>query len=235
MALAGRKIDPQEMEARAAAQQEETTTTALEVAAERAVAVNTPAQGRALAMAIANNMLFSDLENGWIPKFGTLPRVKAEQGQIMVGPNSVGGWITGQVMSWNKHWCVSPSDSKAPNELTKFSLDNKTIDDNPDVTVGEYLAELKAAGWPEAKSKEYYEVVLDLTGAERPTETGLLVQLQLSATSVASFNAHRAQMTYGISKGTIKEDEAYFVKFAAYVVPKNAKGHTWTQFVVSKA
>jgi len=182
------------------------------------------------AKQLMQEMLYSDLENGFIAEFGTLPRIIASNGNFLDGDKKVlGTFITGQVLSWNKRFTITPSDDKAPDTLARFSMDNKTLDDGSGVTVAEYIQELKNNNYPDACSKEYYDVIFNLMTTDKPSaHVNNMVTLQMSPTSKKDFNSFRLQMSFKISNGMLDVEKTKVVKFTSVLV--NGKTNTWTIF-----
>lgn len=203
------------------------------------VATKAPASlpGKTVSAAtLMKQMLYSGLENGFVAEFGTLPRLIASNGNIMDDKKAVlGAFVTGQVLSWNKRWTITPADDKAPNTLCAFSMDNVTIDDGSGTTVAQYILDLKANGWPDACSKEYYDVVFSLQSAEKGSPlVGGLVTIQLSPTSRVDFDNFRLQTSFRIANGLVPAAAAELLKLSAEpVTGKNGK--TWTKFNFSLA
>jgi hypothetical protein len=174
-------------------------------------------------------LLFDDKQDQFIAPFGTLPRLKASNGNVLDSEDKLlGSYVDVQVVSWNNIWVISPNDPKAPVELVRYSYDNQTFDEDPSVTVGDYLAEMKQA-WPNAASKQYAEVIAILHGAEKATELlGKMVQLQLSPTSRTAFEGFRLQAAFQIASGTASAEQSDMVRFNVNVV--SSRGNSWSKF-----
>ena len=196
-----------------------------------------PAAGAVTVSAkqLMKHILFADIENAFIADFGTLPRLLASNGCVMDGDKkNLGGYVVGQVLSWNKRWTITPAAKNAPDNLVKFSMDNQTLDDGSNMPVADYVAELKAQGYPDACSKEYYDVIVNLQEAEKDSElVGGMVQIQMAPQSRKDFDAFRLQTSFRISNGSTDMDAANRVKFSANVI--SGKTNTWTQFKTSLA
>lgn len=187
------------------------------------------------AKQLMKHILFSDLEDAFIADFGTLPRLLASNGCVMDGDKKIlGAYVVGQVLSWNKRWTITPAAQNAPDNLVKFSMDNQTLDDGSNMPVADYVAELKAQGYPDACSKEYYDVIINLLEAEKGSDlVGGMVQIQMAPQSRKDFDAFRLQTSFRISNGGTDIDAANRVKFSATVI--SGKTNTWTQFKTSLA
>lgn len=173
--------------------------------------------------------VFSDIENQFIADYGMLPRIKASNGNCMDGDDKIlGSEIEIQVLSWNRQYVAGPCDNDAPTELVKYSFDKEVFDDGTG-RLDTYIADLKDAGWAEACVKEYYGIVAVLLKSEKPSEhVGEMVLLQLSPTSVKSFNGFRLQAGFKIARGLLPAGSLDTVIVNAEVV--SAKGNTWTKF-----
>lgn len=201
-------------------------------ATETAVAVKPQAAAPAVArpsMAIAG-LVFEDNKDKFVAPFGTLPRLKASNGNVMDDKDRLlGDFIDVQIVSWNHIYVVGPCDNKAPSELVRYSYDNQTFDDGTGDTVADYLAELKGE-WPQAASKKYGEVVALLNQAAKPSDLiGELVQLQLSPTSLSAFEGFRLQHTFKLSQGLVSSETADQIRFGVEVI--SSKGNTWSKLV----
>lgn len=173
--------------------------------------------------------LFSDLENAFVADYGVLKKIKASNGNCMDSDDKVlGDTIDVQILSWNKQFVIGPCANEAPDELVKYSYDREAFADGSG-TLNEYVRELKAEGWVNAAIKEYYEVVCMLVDSAKKSDlVGEMVQLQLSPTSVKSFDGFRLQTAFKIARGLLPEDAASTVTVTAEVV--SSRGNSWTKF-----
>lgn len=173
--------------------------------------------------------LYSELENAFVAEYGVLKKIKASNGNCMDSDDNIlGDTIDVQVMSWNKQFIVGPCANEAPSELVKYSYERNEFADGSG-SLNEYVQELKAEGWVNAAIKEYYEVVCMLTNSAKPSDlVGEMVQLQLSPTSVKSFDGFRLQTAFKIARGLLPEDAASEVTVTAEVV--SSRGNSWTKF-----
>jgi len=227
------KEKPEEMET--------VTETAKEEAMENAKPAMVPAaqnEGRALARMSGGGrpaIALDDARDQMVVEFGTLPRLKAEQGAVVdQDGEELGSWIEMEVYSFNSRFVVTPNDKDAPADLAKFSLDGEYLDDDSGLTVREYLAQLKEEGWDKASVREYYEVVGPLLAADGKTNfIDEVIQVQLSPSARKSFDAFRMQMTFKIARGKAAAGSERYVRFTA---TKRKRGsNSWTQFVASPA
>jgi len=176
-----------------------------------------------------------DARNVMIMEFGTLPRLKAEQGTVVdQDENELGNWVEIEVYSFNSRYTITPNDKDASTELVKFSLDGVELDDGSGILVADYLRELKEDGWSKAEAREYYEIVGPLLACEgKSNYIEDVVQIQCSPTSRKSFDAHRMQMTFKIARGKAPAGSEKFVRFTA--TAKKSGNNKWTQFVCGLA
>ena len=217
---------------------EETTQAPAQEEAKEKPAADVPATREAAAPPSANavlgkGLLYQNAKDFLVVDFGTLPRLKASNGNILDQDDKVlGTWIETELISFNSNWAVTPNDDGAPNELTKFSKNNETIDDDPSLTVAAHIADLKAQGYANASSKEYYEVVCQLLASEKDSpHVGELVQLQLSPTSKKGFESFRLQQTFKATRGNLTPEQVAFIKWTTELTTSKRTGKTWTKFV----
>ena len=175
-------------------------------------------------------LLWEDKKDVFVAEFGELPRIKAGSGNLVDSDEKdLGRWIEIQMLSFNAVFVVGPGDKKAPSELVRYSSDNETFNDGTGDTVAEHLADLRV-NWPNASSKEYYEIVGALRASEKPCEhIGGMVQIQMSPTSVTAFNGFRKQQSFKIALGQLDPAQADLCRMEA--VPVSAKGNSWTKIV----
>lgn len=200
--------------------------------AEKAVA--TVPRAAAPAVASSNrsmSLIFKDIENLFIAEFGTLPKLKASNGNILDKDGKpLGTWVDVEIKSWNKNYVVGPNADNAPSELCKFSLDPDNFTDGTGSVV-DYVAELKAAGWDKAACKLYYDLVVVLKATERPSPlVGELVSVQLSPTSVKDFEGYRLQRSFKNAQGIADPATSDAMRIAVELVTGNKNKQTWTKF-----
>lgn len=184
---------------------------------------------------LMDKVIFADRKDVFVVDYGTLPRVKADNGGFCDSEGQdLGKIIKFQVMSFNSRWTVTPGDKAAPIELLKFSLDGKTMDDGSGVTVSEHLADLKK-NWPKARAAEYMELVVNLVEAEHNSAlVGNLVQLQLSPSSKKEFENFQLQTSFKMAQGLLPATAANVV-LATAKKATNANKESWTKFTFSCA
>jgi hypothetical protein len=179
--------------------------------------------------------VLADKESVFVPQFGVLPGLRASNGSIL-GPDksNLGRWIDIQVLSWHRLWIVGPCDNKAPKELVKYSLDGENLEDGSGL-VRDWVAELKAADWHDAASKEYREIVAYLKAAEVADSPliGEMVQLRLAPTSVKAFENYIIQTTFKVSTGMVPAEGVDNLRVTAEIV--SWEGNDWTKLSFKQA
>ncbi len=189
-----------------------------------------PAPSRAIGKPRSTMVkLYDDIENTFVAEFGVLPKIKASNGNCIDGDNNLlGDSIDVQMLSWNRQFVVGPCANEAPSELVKYSYERDEFADGSG-SLNEYVQELKAEGWVNAAIKEYFEVVCVLIDSTKPSDlVGEMIQLQLSPTSVKSFDGFRLQTAFKIARGLLPENAAEEVTVTTEVVSN--RGNTWTKF-----
>jgi len=173
--------------------------------------------------------LYDEIENAFVAPFGTLTKIKASNGNCMDSDDNVlGDTIDVQIMSWNRQFVVGPCDNNAPSELVKYSHERAQFEDGSG-SLNDFVQELRDEGWVNAAVKEYYEIVGVLLKAGKKSDlVDELVQLQLSPTSVKSFEGFRLQTAFKIARGLLPENAAEEVTVTAEVV--TSRGNSWTKF-----
>jgi hypothetical protein len=132
-----------------------------------------------------------DLKNALPPmEFGTLPRIKANQGCLEHDDDGdIGKSITIEVISFNDRYVVSPNQNGADASFCRYSYDNAVLNDGSEMSVAEHIQELKDEGFTKACSKRYVDLIAVLVDAENDCDDiGQMVQLQLSPESVKQFD-----------------------------------------------
>lgn len=171
-------------------------------------------------------------------------RVKAEQGACYIGNDSLGTRCRVEIISWNYRWILSPGlQSKDPGyEESKQYLantyDNQTVY-GKDVTVEEYLQELKEAhAYDKANKSLYIDLFGMLTWTEKkgdiPEEEGRkMVVVQLSQTSAGQFAAFCQTQGVLVAKGIVK-NVSDVVEIEAVARTKGTNKYTNFSFHVAK-
>lgn len=147
---------------------------------------------------------------------GAFPKVVANMGGFSLDRNGakekLGKEIDFELISYNERIAVVPGvDGADAKKKVRYSYDGKTIRDE-DLSVEEYLASLKDAGFEKASIKKYLEVwgmvvrKMDAKGVwtDIPVDKQEIVQLQLSPQSVTRWKAFQVQFGMKISKGLVK-------------------------------
>lgn len=184
---------------------------------------------------LADYLIFADKKDGFVVDYGTLPRIKADNGEFYDNEDrALGKIIKFQVMSYNTRWTITPSDKAAPTELLKFSLDGEYLDDGSGIRMADHLADLKK-NWPKARAAEYLELIVNLVETEAKSNlVGNLVQLQLSPTSKKEFESFRLQTSFKMTQGLLNSNAADLVMATAKKAT-NANKESWTKFIFSCA
>lgn len=148
---------------------------------------------------------------------GAFPKVIANLGGFSLDRNGakvkLGKEIDFQLISYNERIAVVPGvDGADAKKKVRYSYDGKTIRDDG-ITVEQYLAELKDAGYEKASIKKYLEVWGMVVRKEEkgqmvevPAEDREIVQLQLSPQSVTRWKAAQLQLGMKISQGLVNFD-----------------------------
>jgi hypothetical protein len=198
-----------------------------------AVTVAQPASAPAVKVPAGGfKMVWGDKQDLFVAEYGELPRLKCSNGNVMDSDGKLlGDWIEIQLLSFNDTYVVSPCDKNAPADIVRYSANGADFADGSGETVADYVAELKAAGWADAVSKKYIEVVGVLRESAKPTDLiGDMVQLQLSPTSATAWSGFRKQLSFKLAMAPndsgINPD---MVRMEVEVV--SAKGNTWSKFV----
>ena len=140
------------------------------------------------------------------------PRFKATQGALMDSDGNEKNSITGELISWNYLYILSPNvnESEARSYVRyTYDLENIVLDwDEPEKTVGakEYIEHLKELGYDKAAKKTYIEVTLLDDESDQP------LVLQLSPASVKKFKFWKTMTNKKIKSGKLTFDQATHVK-----------------------
>lgn len=208
------------------------------VAATSTAVAEAPAKTSALAVksngaaAVMRNNVFSDTKDAFTIDYDSVPRLKAEQGEIVTADDdvSLGQTVDLQVMSYQESWVASPGDNKADIELLKFADNSTTAEDG--TNLDEHVESLKAMGYTEAHKQHRLIVVGELVkvGGEYDGELmEQLVQINLPESGRRSFKSHSLQATFRVAKGKCTAEEAHCMRFTAVKAKsKNDKAYTKT-------
>jgi Fe-S-cluster formation regulator IscX/YfhJ len=116
-----------------------------------------------------------------------------------------------RLMSWNKRYIVTAGeDDKTANELTRFSLDGITLD-NDGSLAADWVKVLKEThGYKDAAIKEYYQLYGFLIATSEsgnlvdvPEEDQIIVSIQCPPRSKAQFTNYQITMGVKVSKGIL--------------------------------
>ena len=176
--------------------------------------------------------VIKDYENALPPvEFGTLPRIKASNGEFLDDENnSLGKEFEFTLISFNDNWAITPNvNDVSANKFCRFSYDGNELNDGSGTTVEEWMDELRGEGFENPSKKKYIEVVCILDDAEDDNENiGEMVQLSLSPQSVKKFDAYKLQCMVKMAKGMITAEDAS--KITAKARNKTFGTNTFTVF-----
>lgn len=200
-------------------------------------ALAVPQGGRALtSAAVVKGNVLSGLKDAFHVTFDAVPRVKAEQGEMVAADDevSLGRWVEVEVMSYQDQWVASPGDNKAPVELVKFSDNAHTTEDGTDLD--EHVRNLVAQGYKNAKKQQRLVVVGELVAVASDDDAakakvGGLVQINLPDSGRRSFNGHTLQASFQVAKGRKTQEEAAGMRFTA-TKEKSKSGDSYTKTTV---
>lgn len=173
------------------------------------------------------------LKNALPVDFNTLSAIKAEQGNLLDRETNtvLGDQLTGEILSWQDSWVVSPNSESAPKETVKFSNDGMVCTDGTGVP--EHLAYLKEIGYKQAKVVQRAVVVLAVESAAKTDKfNGTLVQIDLAPTSRTQFLRYATNMAFAASKGTLDPSRVGKVRVNTRLASANGKSWTlveWSQ------
>lgn len=162
-------------------------------------------------------LMFDGMKDKLFADFGTLPRLRATNGNIFDDKDrNLGQHAVIQIISWNLQYVMDPCDNKAPSELVRYSYDSKVIDDGTGDTIADYILALKASGHACAACKTYGELVCVLLSSQKQSDlVGEMVTVQLSPTSLKAFEGYKLQRTFKASQGMASPDESEPVRLDA--------------------
>ena len=211
---------------------------AAEAAPAKTSALAAQSGGRALTSAtVMKQNVLSGLKDAFHISFDAVPRVKAEQGDLLlVDPEiSLGTHVVLEVVSYQDRWVASPGDNKAPIELVKFSDNEHTADDGTDLN--EHVRMLQEQGYGKAKKQQRLVVVGELLAVKSTAEDaqdliGSLVQIDLPDSGRRSFQGHVLQVSFKVAKGRLDGAEAARMQFTA-TKERSKQGDAYTKITVS--
>lgn len=121
-------------------------------------------------------------------------RVKGELGSAYIDQRNLGGTFQIEVVSFNSRWAIGTgSQNQTSEDKAKFrvSYDNVTISGDPSTTIAQYVEQLKAEGYKDAKVEPYMDLWGFLVRTEKdgeiPLEERELVLVQVSKTSMGAW------------------------------------------------
>jgi hypothetical protein len=195
-----------------------------------------PAVAKTTALAVPTKFgnIFQDFMDKMDPlPIGTLPRLKASNGQVFNSDDTkLGAWVKLQLLSYNYRWQVSPGeDGTEAAKLLRTSFDGKSLEDGSG-SIEDYVAHLKSEGYEKATCKKYLDVIGFLQEAASSTapNIGDVVQMSLSPQSVTQFQGFMLQQSAKVSRGLVSPEGADVIYFAVDSKTLNAK--TFSYFKV---
>lgn len=121
-------------------------------------------------------------------------RIKGEQGSAYIDTEDLGKTFQIEIVSFNPRWAIGTGNNNQTSEdKAKFrvSYDNQTISGDPSLTVAQYIEQLKAEGYAQAKVEPYLDLWGFLVSTEKkgeiPLEERSLVLVQVSKTSMGAW------------------------------------------------
>ena len=166
-----------------------------------------------------------------------ITRLKGDKGGICSGVDTFGSWIRIGIHSLSDKWIISTwVNDELSKQFVKFSNDGIYLDSldketGEVVSVKDYVADLKAR-YPKASSERYIMVLGRLLACEKETPCiNKLVLVELSETSIPSFNIFATEITIDVAEGFMKLEDADKVTFRAKVCKKGSE--IWTKIMSS--
>ena len=134
-----------------------------------------------------------------------LPRIKGEQGSLFQNDVELGAELQFEIVSVSPRWVLGTGeDDKEAKDFFRVSYDNHSISGH-NVTVEDYLEELKAQGFSKANKSPYLDIFGFVTWSEKKghvePEARELSCLQCSKTSMGAFTAFATTRGLLESKG----------------------------------
>lgn len=168
-----------------------------DVAATTAIAkAATTAVGAVKKMVIAYSGVKDVIDTNTVSALAmSSPRVTAEQGGLYLNRmDPLGAAIRVEIVSWNHRWAIGTGENDAEaKDYFRVSYDNVTLDGEPDTTVADYLAGLKAEGFQKAKVSPYGDLWGFIVWSEKkgdiPEDERELTVIQMAQTSLGNFTS----------------------------------------------
>lgn len=168
------------------------------------------------------------LENAFRVEYDTLRNLVITNGNVMdKDTNKALGDVIGmELLSFQSQWVVSPGvDGEEAKEHVRYSDDGKTTSKGEDCN--EYLADLKAAGYPDAKISERTVICGSIFEPGKMKDMkDSLVQINLPPTSKAAFQRYRMDQAFKIGKDLIDGAGAERIKLECTLTTRGT--NTWT-------
>jgi hypothetical protein len=166
-----------------------------------------------------------------------VPRVKGEQGSLFQNDVELGAELQFEIVSVSPRWVIGTGeDDKEAKDFFRVSYDNHTISGH-NVTVDDYLEDLKAQGFSKANKSPYLDIFGFVTWSEKKghiaAEDRELAFLQCSKTSMGAFTAFATTRGLLESKGVAQPLE--FIEVHAEKRINGSNKYTNFSFCAPKA
>lgn len=177
------------------------------------------------------------LKNAFTVEWDTLRSLKVTNGNVLDNQSgkTLGDVVGLELLSFQDQWVISPGvDGDEAKEHVRYSNDGVTTTDGEDCN--DYLAQLKAADFPEAKMSKRTVIcgsLFDIGDKGRKECKDIqdsLVQLSLAPTSKASFDRYMMDQAFKIGKDIIAPEGAERLKLECNVVTKGKNSWTVVNF-----
>lgn len=170
-------------------------------------------------------------------EWNTLHRIQCNQGQFLDMEDNkkpIGGVIEMELMTFQDSFQISPgSNDPQAKELVRYSDDGKTTNKGEDCQ--QYLEELRANDWKDAKMSPRVVLAGVLTKCNNPALIGKMVQIDLSQTSKSQFDRHQLQISFDVAKGIKTRDHEQIGFLQMTAVPRSKGDKSWTECTFSYA
>lgn len=213
-----------------------TTTAAAAPVAASSGSLAAPAKmGGAIALPTKMVDVLGPLKDALRVDYNTLAQLQVNQGNWLVkeGKKMLGDTIDFELLSFQDNYVISPGvDGDEALEFVKYSADGITTDDGLDVK--EYLTQLRdELGYEKASMKQRTVLVLNLLGSSANGVEAYydkLYQVDLAPTSKTKFDAHRAQVSFSVTRGKRDPADCTRIRSSCSVVEKGKNSWTVASF-----
>ncbi len=193
---------------RLAAAEAEAAKTGEVVAANQPATTTAVAVAKTSAMAVARPVALSDplapLKDACPVTFNMFESLMANAGNLIVKSTNavVGQTMDMELISFQYQWVIGTgTEDEEDKEHVRYSDDGIDIQSTGE-SCKEYLAQIKANGFPDAKMDKRVILVGEaLTAGKVPQLVGDIIQVSLAPTSLTQFERHKMLTAYNISKG----------------------------------